>query len=249
MKKIILLVVVFFLVRSTVFTQCFPDRHSTNFFDGWISCEPAPNPNPERPVSHFIMYDFGKVYALGQMQIWNTNDPSHLNDGMRDVAIDYSVDGETWLHAGEFTFSQASGLSTYEGEEGPHLDEVEARYLLITGLNNYGGSCYGLSELKIAAEEVIISEVEDLPELNCVALSLYPNPFSEKINMVLSPGCDGDLRYTVYDGLGQVITSAKASLITGQEKSVDIGRDLPAGSYTLRLEYNGEIVQRTIVKM
>ncbi|MFZ1676528.1 MAG: hypothetical protein WAT91_04595, partial [Saprospiraceae bacterium] len=118
MKKLIFLFVAFVLFQHVTTAQCFPNRHNTNFFDGWISCEAAPSPNPLRPVSHFIMYDFGKIYKLGQMEIWNTNDPAHLDWGMRDVAIDYSIDGETWTTAGTYTFQQASGLSTYEGGPG-----------------------------------------------------------------------------------------------------------------------------------
>ncbi|MGB4849280.1 MAG: hypothetical protein WBP41_15250, partial [Saprospiraceae bacterium] len=140
MKKLIFLFVAFVLFQHVTTAQCFPNRHNTNFFDGWISCEAAPSPNPLRPVSHFIMYDFGKIYKLGQMEIWNTNDPAHLDWGMRDVAIDYSIDGETWTTAGTYTFQQASGLSTYEGGPGPDLAGVEGRYLLITAINNYGGT-------------------------------------------------------------------------------------------------------------
>ena len=195
------------------------------------------------------MYDFGKIYKLGQMQIWNTNDPSHLDWGMRDVAIDYSTDGEVWLPGGEFTFPQASGLSTYEGDEGPHLNDIEARYLLITALNNYGGKCFGLSEFRVNGEEVIISDVDDLTTLDCVDVSIYPNPFTEKMTLVLAPGCSGDLNYNLYDALGHEIKSDKASLISGQEKGIEIGRDLPAGTYMLNLEFGGKSIQKSLVKM
>jgi Secretion system C-terminal sorting domain/F5/8 type C domain len=249
MKKIIILIAAWISVLPFGFSQCFPDRHSTNFYDGWISCEAAPNPNPARPVSHFIQYDFGKVYKLGQMTIWNTNDPSHLDWGMRDVAIDYSTDGENWLTAGDFTFPQASGLSTYEGAEGPHLNDIEARYLLITALNNYGGECFGLSEMKVNGEEVFISDVEDIATLECVDISIYPNPFAEKMTLGLAAGCSGDLRYTIYDGSGKMIFAATANLVQGQNKTIEIGADLPAGTYRLYLEYGGKAVQRNIVKM
>lgn len=250
MKKTIFLIAALVGLSQIVFSQCFPNRHSTNFFDGWVSCEPAQSPNPARPISHFIMYDFGKVFKLGQMTIWNSNDPSHLDWGMRDVAIDYSTDGETWLAAGDYTFSQASGLSTYEGEAGPFLNEIEARYLLITAINNYGGTCFGLGEMNVAGEEVeIISDVEDVADLECVNVSLYPNPFAEKMTMVLTPGCSGDLRVTVYDAAGRMISNEVTSLITGQEKSMELGKDLPSGSYRLNLEYGGKAVQRTLIKM
>jgi hypothetical protein len=249
MKKTILLISALVMMQQLSFGQCYPDRHSTNFFDGWVSCEAAPNPNPARPMSHFIMYDFGKVYTLGQMKIWNTNDPAHLDWGMRDVAIDYSSDGENWVTAGEYTFPQASGLSTYEGSAGPHLNDIEARYLVITGINNYGGTCYGLSEMHVDAEEVIISSVADITELPCLNFSIYPNPFADQMTMVLEPGCSGDLRISIYDGSGKMLTSQTTNLVNGQQKAIEMGRELPAGAYRLYLEYGGKMVQRSIVKM
>ncbi len=249
MKKTILLISALVILQQLGFSQCYPDRHSTNFFDGWVSCEAAPSPNPIRPESHFIMYDFGKVFKLGQMTIWNTNDPSHLDYGMRNVAIDYSTDGATWYAAGDYTFSQASGLSTYEGEQGPNLNDIEARYLLITALTNYGGVCFGLSEMRVEGEQVIISDVEDIATLECVDVTIYPNPFAEQMTMVLSPGCNGELRVIVYDATGRMLSSEKANLINGQEKSIQLGKDLPAGTYSLYLEYGGKAVQRNIVKM
>lgn len=249
MKKIILLISAIVLVQQFSFAQCYPDRHSTNFFDGWISCEPAMSPNPDRPESHFILYDFVKVFKLGQMRIWNTNDPSYLDSGMRDVAIDYSTDGITWYHAGDYVFPQASGLSTYEGEAGPNLDDIEARYLLITALTNYGGECYGLSEMNVLGEEVIISAVEDPAVIACIDIMLYPNPFASELTVGLSPECSGEMRLMIYDGAGKMLSIQTTQLVAGQQKLVELGRDLPSGAYSLFLEYGGKTVRRNIVKM
>src|SRR5690606_14048312 len=122
MKRLLVFLFAFLLVTaaSGLSAQCYPDRHSTNFFDGWLSCEPAASPNPARPAGHFILYDFNKPFALGQMRLWNTNDPVWLTAGMRDVAIDVSMDGSTWTHVGDFVLEQGTGLSTYEGFDGPH---------------------------------------------------------------------------------------------------------------------------------
>ncbi|MEP6646868.1 MAG: T9SS type A sorting domain-containing protein [Saprospiraceae bacterium] len=249
MKNLIFLFFAVVVFQFKVDAQCFPKRHSTNFFDGWISCEPAQSPNPDRPVSHFIMYDFGKTFKLGQMEIWNSNDPAHLDRGMRDVAIDYSIDGVTWQTAGDFTFQQASGLSTYEGGPGPDLGGVEGRYLLITAINNYGGDCYGLSEFRIDGEEVVITDVHDVAKLDCIDISIYPNPFAEKMSLVLAPGCSGELRYTLYDALGQMVSSEKTKLISGQEKTVEIGRSLPAGTYMIHIEFGGKSINHSLIKM
>lgn len=249
MKQTLLLIALFVGLLQTGKSQCFPNRHSTNFFDGWISCEKSQSPNPARGVSHFIMYDYGKAYKLGQVEIWNTNDPAHLDWGMQDVVIDYSLDGVNWYEAGQYTFPQANGLSTYEGAEGPHLNDIEAQYLLITGLSNYGGTCYGLSEIKIEGEEVIISDVEQVTELSCVGVTLYPNPFTEKVQINLAPGCTGDLLYMIYDAQGKIVSSSKTNLISGQNTTIEFGSDLPSGTYTIHLENNHQSIQRSLVKI
>ena len=250
MKKIYILILAFFLVQQFGIAQCYPDRHSTNFFDGWVSCETALNPNPARGKGHFIMYDYGKLYALGQMKIWNSNDPSHLDWGMQDVVMDYSVDGEAWTEAGQFTFEQANGLSTYEGFDGPDLNGIEAQYLLITGLSNFGSNdCFGLGEIKISAEEVVVSGVEDISQLDCIGVTVYPNPFADKVTLLVSPECSGDLRLTVYDALGKVLEFQTAHLISAQRQSIELGEKLPAGTYMLKLENGGKSIQRSIVKI
>lgn len=42
---------------STLFSQAYPDRHSTNLTDGWLSCNATTNPNPVRGGGHWIMYN------------------------------------------------------------------------------------------------------------------------------------------------------------------------------------------------
>ncbi len=249
MTKTIYLIFACMLCAQVVIGQCYPDRHSTNFYDGWVSCESALNPNTDRGKSHFIMYDFGKLFALGQMTIWNSNDPTHLDWGMRDVHIDYSADGIVWTSAGTFTFPQASGLSTYEGVVGPNLNGIEGRYLLITAINNYGGVCYGLSEMHVAGEEIIISDIDPVADLSCVEVSMFPNPFADKMTLGLTPGCSGELRYTIYDALGKEIASATRTLNAGKNSSVEIGQSLPSGSYMLHITFGGQSIQRSMIKV
>lgn len=249
MRKTIYIVIICLGFIHWADAQCFPDRHSTNFYDGWVSCETALNPNPERGKGHFIMYDFGKTFALGQMRIWNSNDPAHLDWGMRDVVIDYSTDGVNWTHATDFTIPQASGLSTYEGVLGPDLNNIEARYLLISAVNNYGGECFGIAEIQVAGEEVIISDVDIVNELTCADVTLYPNPFADKLALTLAPVCSGELLYTIYDASGKAIDTQKSMLDPGRRMTMEIGAGLPSGSYRLKIQFGGQTIQRTIIKV
>lgn len=167
MKKHIFIIIwtVFVFVKGDA--QCYPDRHNTNWFDGWISCETAPNPNDAYGDSHWILYDFKESYELGQVHVWNTNDPSNLDYGMQEVSIDYSVDGMEWIHMGNFFFDIGTGKSIYEGFEGPDFEGAVARYVLLTGLSNYGGACYGLSELRFAVQEFTVQTTDPKFLVDC----------------------------------------------------------------------------------
>ena len=168
MKKWIFFPLILAVSLNNARGQCFPDRHNTNWFDGWISCQPAPNPNEAYGESHWILYDFGESYSLGQMHVWNSNDPAHVDYGLNEVNIDFSTDGMEWVHLGQFEFSIANGKSIYEGFEGPDFYGALARYVLITGLSNYGGACYGLSEIRIPVLESPVATTDEANfELAC----------------------------------------------------------------------------------
>jgi len=133
--------------------QCDMDRHNTNAFDGWVSCNTASNPNTANGNSHWIMYDLGENKSLYASQFWNINHPDHLDWGIRTARIEYSLNGTNWIMVEDFSFPQATGVSLYSGIDGPDFGGITARYLLVTALNNYGGGCSGFSELKIYTQD------------------------------------------------------------------------------------------------
>ena len=146
----ILLLTIFSVFNVTpVFGQCLPDRHSTDGFDGWISCNLSANPNSNNGNTHWIKYDFGQSISMHDMHIWNMNHPNYLDDGVKDILIEYSTDNSTWITVDTFTCPRASASGFYRGFRGPDLKGINARYLLITPITNYGGGCYAMSELKI----------------------------------------------------------------------------------------------------
>lgn len=128
------------------------DKHSNQTMDSWLSCSTAPNPNNARGTGHWIMYDFGDIYQLYDTKIWNYNGANNTNRGFRRVAIDYSLDGVAWQSLGLSTWGRASGLAGYEGFAGPNFAGRTARYVVITGINNYGATdCSGFSEVSFNA--------------------------------------------------------------------------------------------------
>jgi hypothetical protein len=105
------------------------------------------------------MYDLQETYYLYEMNVWNMNSSAILDYGLQNVYIDLSSDLVNWTEFGQFTFSQAPGQNDYEGVEEVDFEGAKARYVLITVIDNYGGSCYGLSEVRIRAREICPSNV------------------------------------------------------------------------------------------
>lgn len=159
MFKFIYIVVFSLFFTHSISGQCLIDRHSSTWFDGWISCDIlVKNPNEVRGETHWIEYDLGSDYYLYEMQVWNMNAPDILDYGLKNVYIDYSTDGISWTEYGQYTFTQAPGQNNFEGIEEMTFDGTKARYVLISAIDNYGGDCYGLSEISIRAREMCPEE-------------------------------------------------------------------------------------------
>ncbi len=129
--------------------QCYEDRHTTNAHDGWISCTKSMNPKASHGNSHWIKYDFGQPYPLHDLVIWNMNHPEFVDDGIKNVIIEYSSNGTSWTMVDTVTVPRAPASGFYEGVLCADLGGHSARYLLLTALDNHGGGCYGLSEIKV----------------------------------------------------------------------------------------------------
>lgn len=236
------------LIGFQLQAQCHEDRHSTNWFDAWVSCETRDNPNLANDASHWIMYDFGQPYRLLDSKVWNINDPAHLDYGFRRVKIDYSLDGIEWTTFDEVTFDQGIGESTYAGFEGPNLEGIDAQYLLLTAIDNYGGDCYGFGEIKINVERSTVSN-ENLQRANtCMKVNAYPNPFTESSTLEVMAQCDGPVHYTIRDLFGHPVE--QGVFMTGQntEKKQFGNANLAAGQYVLELRQADAVLYYKLLK-
>lgn len=223
--------------------QCHTDRHSTNWFDAWVSCETSLNPNTSYGDSHWIMYDLGYVYTLHTSKLWNINDPNQLDNGIMDYAVDYSIDGITWTNLGNYTLDEASGSSIYEGTEGPDFNATQARYVLLTPSSNYGGSCFGLSEFKVYLDDT----VSIIDEEYGFGVSAYPNPFTDEIQIsVETIYPDDPIKYTLHDVLGRVIIENNLETVTTSNTFTLLNSSLKlsSGIYLLTIYQNDK--QQTI---
>ncbi len=148
--KIILTALMLFLGFGIAQAQsdCYTEDASI-WLDTWASCTATTNPKAAYGASHWIQYDLGATRDLSKTWVWNSNDPSKLNQGFNLVKIDYSNDGTNWTYFGETNFPQAQGTAVYGGFAGPDLVGIQARYILVTAVSNHGHpTCSGIAEIK-----------------------------------------------------------------------------------------------------
>ncbi len=228
--------------------QCYPDRHNTSWNEGWISCETRPNPNPIRGNSHWIMYDFGHKYKVRHFKLWNINDPQRLNDGFQQVSIDYSKDGSSWTHLNTYTLAKASGTSTYEGQYMGSFGGDSARYVIITGLTNWGGNCSGIAEVQIETLGANVNPHATVMN-QCMSVSIYPNPHTTAFNLNLTTTCTGPITWQIYNSIGQKLTQGNlGSEITTITQSIPTNQLAP-GIYHILVFQNGNMGKYTIMKL
>ena len=199
MKKSIITLFILSISLS-LFGQCFPERHSTNWFDAWVSCETSISPNSSK--SHWIMYELDALYKIDKFKIWNINDPSHLEWGTKNLLIEYSEDGKNWFIADSFVLTKAPGTNDYEGEDWIDLNIPKAKFLLLTSLTNFKGDCYGFSEVKFSAEKIKLNTTISY-EKNKMRVEVTPNPFSNQIEVNINSSLNGSCQIEILNSLGQ----------------------------------------------
>jgi len=221
MKTIFILILS--VLSINLFGQmCTDGTHSTNIYDSWVSCQTATNPNPIRGNTHWVQYDFGYVYSIGPTYFWNYNVMGQTDRGMKTIAIDYSLDGTTWTQATTFQLNQATGLPTDIGDYGPDLNEIDARYILITATDTWGTSgCAGLSEVRFDIQGVVANEE---PTTTVLSLGLHPNPAYNVLNIT-----------TEYKLTEMILLNVAGTEIArfSHQSQIDVSY-LPSGAYMIK---------------
>jgi len=123
------------------------DEHGTQGTDMWLSAVGDPSPS--------IQYEFDRVYKLHEMWVWNANQliERFLGLGAKDVAIDTSTDGQSWVGLENVPqFAQAPGSEDYAHNTTVDLHGHAARFVRLTFHSAWGSvQQYGLSEVRFFA--------------------------------------------------------------------------------------------------
>jgi len=117
--------------------------HSVNADDMWLG---VPGADPLT-----IQFEFDQVYKLDQMLVWNYNVMFEmmLGFGLKDVTVEYSVDGTDWTVLGDVQFAQATAKATYAANTTVDFAGVAVKYVKFTVNSGYGPlGQFGLSEVR-----------------------------------------------------------------------------------------------------
>lgn len=235
----------------TLGASCFtPDASIWN--NPWLSCQTSANPNTSRGNSHWIRYDFGQVYKLSKMHVWNVNKVGESDKGFREVIIDYSTNGTSWTSLGNFQFTQGTEEGAYSGFEGANFNGINARYVLITAISNWGhASCSGISDVKFNIAPALLQDVSALlvarnaaetldlaHQLNRVKSDflVYPNPTSNYTNVVIESNQATTADIAITDVTGRLLKSIPVEVFEGQNQWRLMLDEVPSGTYFVTIQ-------------
>jgi hypothetical protein len=112
----------------------------------WLSASDANQPA-------WIEYDLGRIYKLQEMWVWNSNEDleKSIGIGLKEVVIDYSVDGTEFVTLGTtHQFNPAPGNADYAHNTTIYFEGISARYVRLTANSNFKNILdqYSLSEVR-----------------------------------------------------------------------------------------------------
>lgn len=121
--------------------------------------------------------------------------------------------------------------------------------LLLPTLDNDNGSNWFANEIQGGSPGLVNQIIIDVEEAeNTPHFSLYPNPFSSEINLIVSQNELANIKIQVYNSLGQLMTN----LANVQQQKSGLykyvwntnnsdGTEYPSGVYFFRIEMNGSV--------
>jgi hypothetical protein len=149
--KFILFVILLLGLSSSLISQCVDNGNQ--WAKSWTSCQSAPNPNPLRGDSHWILYEFAESHFIDSSHIWNANRNGESGSGIQNIVVDYSTDGSTWTELGAYTIPRAPETATYQGIAGPDFGSTFIEKILITVVSTHeSGPCASIGEMLFAVD-------------------------------------------------------------------------------------------------
>lgn len=105
-----------------------------------------------------ITFYFDGNYPLSKIGIWNYNDYNNLNCGIKNIEISYSLNGKEFHLIGNYKLNKATGKNNEKVSNIIEFDTIQAQYVRIKYLENYGGLDYGLTGVKFILGKGYVSK-------------------------------------------------------------------------------------------
>lgn len=244
MQRLYMLIGFVLGLLSVANSQCNFDAHNTSIGSHWISCEVKANPLTTLPASHWIMYEFEEVSSIDEITIWNVNHPDNLGSGASAIRMDISEDGANWQTLDTIQLSMATGDPDYFGTVLEEFKGMSAQYVLLTLLENHGGSCVGLGEVKFRLGSVISADEEKVLS----NLNTWPNPADQKVSISLT-NLKGKIQYyQVTDIMGRIISRQEVRTSTNINQLDIETAELTDGHYVISISSDeGRYAQPIVV--
>ena len=167
----------------------------------------------------WIQYEFDGVKKLDIMKVWNSNGAaeSAIGWGVKDVQIEYSVDGENWdVLEGAIQIGRAPGSPTYNTPDEIDFGGAAAKVVRVSIQSNWGGilMSYGLSEVQFS--RIPVEARTPVPASGSVDVA--PD------TTVAWRAGRGVAQHTVYVSTDQnAVVDGVASSVTTNTNSLDLG--------------------------
>ena len=132
---------------------------------------------------------------------------------------------------GDYYEASLHGIGTSEGNAWYDL-----KIISIDGAGN--------TQQQIISPAFKVSDKLGVDEITESTFAVYPNPFSEQLNIVLPDTVKGNYTFSMSDMSGRRIYSKNQS-----EKSFHWNTTgLPKGVYVISIEYNGKVLSKKVVR-
>ena len=166
----------------------------------------------------WIQYEFDEVKKLDVMKVWNSNSgaESAIGWGVKDVQIEYSVDGQNWdVLEGVTQFSRAPGSTTYNQYDVIDFGGAAAKMVRLNIASNWGGilMSYSLSEVQFN----MIPATARTPEPDSGSVDLSPDA------VVTWRAGRGVAQHTLYVSTDEnAVADGSAPSVTSPTNSLDL---------------------------
>ncbi|MFA5618785.1 MAG: T9SS type A sorting domain-containing protein [Weeksellaceae bacterium] len=229
---------------------------------------------PGKNITH-IIYEGEAAPTLQHLQFRNTNDQvtdrfeSAENGTVRLAAGDFEFDAEASIFAYNEGNSVEFFYSRYNESEWTELELTEyPEHFFMPGFGDYyeaslasvvvpeDNSWFDVKVICTDAagnkQEQVISpafKIEQatmgIEEIDKSGFTVYPNPFTNEINIKLPENLKGNYTFKVSDITGKLIFIQKNRT---ESQFVWNGTSLPKGIYILSIENNGKVIAQKVIK-